>query len=117
MANHLLINMFEREAQNQKNKYEDKRAQLKKLRQQRDETIAKLEKAKQIWDQKTKENDKKIQIRENQLKSKQDSGITLKNTIVELKRTLDDVSNSVNKQHEKRESTLKDIQHMQKEQK
>ena len=53
MANHLLLKMFEREAQNKKNNYEEKRSQLKDLKQQRDETIEDLDRSKQIWEQKT----------------------------------------------------------------
>mmetsp|Transcript_6912 Transcript_6912/g.8276 ORF Transcript_6912/g.8276 Transcript_6912/m.8276 type:complete len:94 (+) Transcript_6912:424-705(+) len=40
MANHLLLKMFEREAQNKKNAYEDKQAQLNDSKVQRDETLA-----------------------------------------------------------------------------
>jgi len=53
MANHLLLKMFEREAQNKKNTYEDKRAQLNDLKEQRDETIEQLDRAKSLWEQKT----------------------------------------------------------------
>ena len=64
MANHLLLKMFEREVQSKKNLYEEKRAELKDTKYACSDALQQLERAKQIWEQKTQETDKKIQIRE-----------------------------------------------------
>ena len=117
MANHLLLKMFEREVENKKNSYEEKRAQLTDMKIQRDETLEQLDRAKQLWEQKTSETDKKIQIREKQLKTKADAGKILKSEIEELQKMLEEVSEKVNDQQVKRQTILGEINHMQQEQK
>ena len=59
--------MFEREVQTKKADYEEMKAALKDATVLREESQDELERAKRIWEDKTQENDKKIEIREKQI--------------------------------------------------
>ena len=59
--------MFEREVQTKKVDYEEMKAALKDATILREESQDELERAKRIWEDKTQETDKKIEIREKQI--------------------------------------------------
>ena len=59
--------MFEREVQTKKADYEEMKAALKDATILREESQDELERAKRIWEDKTQETDKKIDIREKQI--------------------------------------------------
>ena len=68
MANHLLEKMFQREVQTKKARFEDTTAQVKDAKIMRDEAYEALERAKLAWEDKTRETDSKIKIREQKMK-------------------------------------------------
>ena len=112
MANHLLEKMFEREVQNKKSNYEDLRAQLKDAKYTRLESNQQLERAKQTWESRTQETDKKIQLREAQLKDKIKMAESLKAKVLELKKTLDIKDEEIKVSNDRQTLILSDISQM-----
>jgi len=68
-----------------------------------------LDRAKQLWEQKTTETDKKIQIRETQLKTKVSQQNSLASEIEKLKKMLQEVDEKIEEQNSKRQEILRDI--------
>ena len=109
MANHLLERMFEREAQTKKQNYEQLHAQVKEAHVMREQAKADLEHAKQTWGDKTKETDKKIKLREAQLKKKIVDGDCLRNEIALLQKALDEVDSKVQMQNQSHQKMLDEM--------
>ena len=84
LANHLLEQMFEREVQTKKQAYEDASAQLKDTKVSLNEAKDALEHAKQVWEDKTRETDRRVEIREEQMKTRSAQTQSLKNEIASL---------------------------------
>lgn len=61
----------------------------------RQEAQLQLERAKQTWEDKTKETDRKIKIREAQLKKKLEQGESLKDEIAKLQKMLDEADSKI----------------------
>lgn len=112
MANHLLEKMFEREVQNKKSTYEDLKAQLKDSKYARSDSHLMLERAKQQWESKTQETDKKIQLRDVQLKEKIKMAESLKAKVLELRKTLDIKDEEIREGNERQTVILSDINQM-----
>lgn len=68
-----------------------------------------MDRAKQLWEQKTTETDKKIQIRETQLKTKVSQQNSLASEIEKLKKMLQEVDEKIEEQNSKRQEILRDI--------
>lgn len=109
MANHLLEKMFEREAQSKKQTYEDMKAQLKDATVMREDAQDQLERAKLIWQDKTKETDKKIYFRERNLKNKMAQGDTLKEEIAKLQKLLEEADNKLQSQKDAHQKILSEM--------
>ena len=98
MANHLLEKMFEREVQTKKADYEEMKAALKDATVLREESQDELERAKRIWEDKTQETDKKIEIREKQIQNKLQQSESLRAEITKLQKMLEEADGKL-KQH------------------
>jgi len=78
----------------------------------RNEAQEDLEKAKILWQEKTIETDKKIKIRESQLKTKTAQGESLQDEITRLKKMLEEADEKLKEQNDQHERIVREMTQM-----
>ena len=87
-------------------------AQLKDGTTMRNEAQEDLERAKSMWENKTNETDKKIKIRESQLKTKAAQGASLEDEIVRLKKMLEEADGRLKEQSTMHDRIVQEMSQM-----